>query len=139
MSPITGILGRIKEGDPNAAEELLPLVYDELRRLAASKMVGQSPGQTLQATALVHEAWLKLVEAPPVHGFTSHLCCGKWNVKAIGYSLPTELSHRALTLSRPVNTFRNVASSLAHVLFVLCLLRYRKAGAFSLIGKQLAA
>ena len=60
MSDITRMLSRVQERDPKAAEELLPLVYEELRRLAASKMAHQPPGQTLQATALVHEAWLKL-------------------------------------------------------------------------------
>ena len=57
---ITLILQRIEEGDPHAGEELLPLVYEELRRLAAAKMARETPGQTLQPTALVHEAWLRL-------------------------------------------------------------------------------
>ena len=61
MSDATRILERIQAGDPTAAEELLPLVYDELRKLAAHKMANEAPGQTLQATALVHEAWLRLV------------------------------------------------------------------------------
>jgi RNA polymerase sigma factor (TIGR02999 family) len=61
VSDVTRILERVEQGDPNAAAELLPLVYDELRRLATSKMTGQPPGQTLQATALVHEAYLRLV------------------------------------------------------------------------------
>jgi len=60
MSDVTRILNSIGAGDPKAAEELLPLVYEELRRLAAAKMAQEKPGQTLQATALVHEAWLKL-------------------------------------------------------------------------------
>jgi RNA polymerase sigma factor (TIGR02999 family) len=60
MSDITLILDRVQQGDPHAAEELLPLVYDELRKLAAAKMASEAPGQTLQPTALVHEAWLKL-------------------------------------------------------------------------------
>lgn len=60
MSEVTQILTSIEQGDPKAAEELLPLIYQELRRLAASKMVSQAPGQTLQATALVHEAYLRL-------------------------------------------------------------------------------
>jgi len=60
MSDVTQLLGLIDEGDPKAADQLLPLVYEELRRLAASKMAHEKPGQTLQATALVHEAWLKL-------------------------------------------------------------------------------
>jgi RNA polymerase sigma factor (TIGR02999 family) len=60
MSDVTQLLGAIDAGDPKAADQLLPLVYEELRRLAASKMAREKPGQTLQATALVHEAWLKL-------------------------------------------------------------------------------
>jgi RNA polymerase sigma factor (TIGR02999 family) len=60
MSDVTRLLSAVEQGDPKAAEELLPLVYDELRKLAAHKMAQQPPGQTLQATALVHEAWLKL-------------------------------------------------------------------------------
>jgi RNA polymerase sigma factor (TIGR02999 family) len=60
VSDVTRLLGAIDQGDPKAAQELLPLVYEELRRLAAHKMARESPGQTLQATALVHEAWLRL-------------------------------------------------------------------------------
>ena len=60
MSDVTRILDAIQSGDPKAADELLPLVYDELRRLAAHKMANEPPGQTLQPTALVHEAWLRL-------------------------------------------------------------------------------
>jgi len=61
VSPVTHILEAIQQGNPKAAEELLPLVYDELRKLAAHKMASERPGQTLQPTALVHEAWLRLV------------------------------------------------------------------------------
>jgi RNA polymerase sigma factor (TIGR02999 family) len=61
MSDVTRILTAIEQGDPKAADELLPLVYGELRKLAASKMARESPNQTLQPTALVHEAWLRLV------------------------------------------------------------------------------
>lgn len=61
MSDVTQILERVDQGDTKAAEELLPLVYSELRQLAASKMAQLPPGQTLQPTALVHEAWLRLV------------------------------------------------------------------------------
>lgn len=61
MSDVTRILDSIKHGDPKAADELLPLVYGELRKLAASKMANEAPHQTLQPTALVHEAWLRLV------------------------------------------------------------------------------
>jgi RNA polymerase sigma factor (TIGR02999 family) len=60
VSDVTLILKRAREGDPEAAQELLPLVYDELRKIAASKMARESPGHTLQPTALVHEAWLRL-------------------------------------------------------------------------------
>ena len=61
MSEVTQILDAIAQGDAHAAEELLPLVYEELRKLAAHKMSNEVPGQTLQPTALVHEAWLRLV------------------------------------------------------------------------------
>jgi RNA polymerase sigma factor (TIGR02999 family) len=62
MSDVTRILSAIEEGDPHAAEQLLPLVYGELRRLAAQQLAHEKPGQTLQATALVHEAYLRLVD-----------------------------------------------------------------------------
>jgi RNA polymerase sigma factor (TIGR02999 family) len=65
MSEVTRILSAIDQGDPQAAEQLLPLVYDELRQLAAQKLAQEKPGQTLQATALVHEAYLRLVGAHP--------------------------------------------------------------------------
>src|SRR5215831_14327376 len=61
MTGVTQILASIEQGDPRAAEQLLPLVYDELRKLAAVKLAQERPGQTLQATALVHEAYLRLV------------------------------------------------------------------------------
>ncbi|HXG11722.1 MAG TPA: ECF-type sigma factor [Gemmataceae bacterium] len=63
MSEVTQILDAIAQGDPQAAEQLLPLVYEELRKLAAQKLAQEKPGQTLQATALVHEAYLRLVDA----------------------------------------------------------------------------
>jgi RNA polymerase sigma factor (TIGR02999 family) len=62
MSDVTRILSAIEEGDPSAAAQLLPLVYEELRKLAAEKMAHERPGQTLQATALVHEAYVRLVD-----------------------------------------------------------------------------
>ena len=61
MNDVTRILSAIEQGDPQAAEQLLPLVYDELRKLAAQRLAQEKPGQTLQATALVHEAYLRLV------------------------------------------------------------------------------
>ena len=63
MSDITRILKLVQDGDPKAAADLMPMVYDELRKLAAHKMAQERPGQTLQATALVHEAWLRLNES----------------------------------------------------------------------------
>jgi RNA polymerase sigma factor (TIGR02999 family) len=63
MSEVTRILTAIEHGDPRAADQLLPLVYDELRKLATQRLVRERPGQTLQATALVHEAYLRLVDA----------------------------------------------------------------------------
>jgi RNA polymerase sigma factor (TIGR02999 family) len=69
MSDVTRILSQIEQGDPQAAEKLLPLVYNELRKLAAVKLAQEKPGQTLQATALVHEAYVRLVEGQEVqHG-----------------------------------------------------------------------
>jgi RNA polymerase sigma factor (TIGR02999 family) len=62
MSEVTRILSAVERGDPSAAEQLLPLVYEELRRLAAQRMAREAPGQTLDATALVHEAYLRLVD-----------------------------------------------------------------------------
>ena len=62
MTDVTRILSAIEQGDPHAAEQLLPLVYDELRKLAATKLAQEKPGQTLQATALVHDAYLRLVD-----------------------------------------------------------------------------
>jgi RNA polymerase sigma factor (TIGR02999 family) len=71
MSQVTRILDRIQQGDPHAAEQLLPLVYDELRQLAAEKMAKELPGQTLEATALVHEAYLRLVDTEKVQHWNS--------------------------------------------------------------------
>lgn len=64
VSDVTHILHRVEHGDAKAAEELLPLVYEELRKLASHRMANEAAGQTLQPTALVHEAWLRLVNAP---------------------------------------------------------------------------
>ena len=71
MSDVTRILSQINDGDSKAAEALLPLVYDELRTLAAAKMAQEKPGQTLQATALVHEAYLRLVDTEKVQHWKS--------------------------------------------------------------------
>ena len=69
MTEVTRILSAIDQGDPQAAEQLLPLVYDELRKLAALKLAQEKPGQTLQATALVHEAYLRLVGEEPARSW----------------------------------------------------------------------
>jgi RNA polymerase sigma factor (TIGR02999 family) len=71
MNEVTRILSAMDQGDPHAAEQLLPLVYDELRQLAAHKLAQEKPGQTLQATALVHEAYLRLVDVEQVQHFNS--------------------------------------------------------------------
>jgi RNA polymerase sigma factor (TIGR02999 family) len=71
MSEVTRILSAIEQGDPHAAEKLLPLVYDELRQLASAKLAQERPGQTLEATGLVHEAYLRLVEGKPAQHWNS--------------------------------------------------------------------
>jgi RNA polymerase sigma factor (TIGR02999 family) len=71
MNEVTRILCAIDQGDPDAASQLLPLVYDELRKLAASRLAREGPGQTLQPTALVHEAYLRLVDTEQVQRFNS--------------------------------------------------------------------
>jgi RNA polymerase sigma factor (TIGR02999 family) len=71
MRDVTQILQAIEQGDPHAAAQLLPLVYDELRQLAAAKMAQEKPGQTLEATALVHEAYLRLVDVAPPQNWNS--------------------------------------------------------------------
>jgi RNA polymerase sigma factor (TIGR02999 family) len=87
MSDVTQILSRIESGDPNAAEQLLPLVYDELRKLAAARLTHEKPGQTLDGTALVHEAYLRLVgtsEAP------------QWNSRGHFFAAAAEAMRRIL-------------------------------------------
>ncbi len=71
MTDVTQILSQIEQGDPSAAEGLLPLVYEELRKLAAAKLANEKPGQTLQATALVHKAYLRLVDVEKVQHWNS--------------------------------------------------------------------
>jgi RNA polymerase sigma factor (TIGR02999 family) len=71
MSDVTRILSAIEQGDPSAAEQLLPLVYEELRKLAAQRLASEKPGQTLEATALVHEAYLRLVDVEQAQHFNS--------------------------------------------------------------------
>jgi RNA polymerase sigma factor (TIGR02999 family) len=90
MSEVTRILSAIDQGDPNAAEQLLPLVYEELRRLAARKLAHESPGQTLQATALVHEAYLRLVGSP------SDSAAPSWNSRGHFFGAAAEAMRRIL-------------------------------------------
>ena len=71
MTDVTQILSQIEDGDPSAAEQLLPLVYDELRKLAAAKLAKEKPGQTLQATALVHDAYIRLVDVEKAQHWNS--------------------------------------------------------------------
>jgi RNA polymerase sigma factor (TIGR02999 family) len=90
MSDDTQILSRVEGGDPPAAEQLLPLVYDELRRLAAEKMAQEKPGQTLQATALVHEAYIRLVDADKAQ---------HWNSRGHFFAAAAEAMRRILVES----------------------------------------
>src|SRR5262245_33410682 len=71
MNDVTQILSLIESGDPSAADQLLPLVYDELRKLAAARLAQEKPGQTLQATALVHEAYMRLADVEKVQHWNS--------------------------------------------------------------------
>jgi RNA polymerase sigma factor (TIGR02999 family) len=87
MSEVTRILAGIEAGDPHAAEQLLPLVYDELRKLAAQKLAQEKPGQTLQPTALVHEAYLRLVDADQAQ---------HWNSRGHFFAAASEAMRRIL-------------------------------------------
>ena len=88
MTDVTRILNNMEDGDPSAAEQLLPLIYDELRRLAAQKMAGESPDHTLQATALVHDAYLRLVEVDQVQ----HWDAASWRRRTPGRIARTSCS-----------------------------------------------
>jgi RNA polymerase sigma factor (TIGR02999 family) len=87
MSDVTHILSAIEQGDPQAAAQLLPLVYDELRKLAAQKLAHEKPGQTLQATALVHEAYLRLVDGDRV---------ARWDSRGHFFAAAAEAMRRIL-------------------------------------------
>lgn len=87
MSDVTHILGQIEGGDGQAAEKLLPLVYDELRKLAAAKLANEKPGQTLQATALVHEAYIRLVDVEKAQ---------QWNSRGHFFGAAAEAMRRIL-------------------------------------------
>src|SRR5215831_19371175 len=87
MSDINHVLSAIERGDPRAAEQLLPLVYDALRKMAAQKLAREKPGQTLQATALVHEAYLRLVDVEEVQ---------QWNSRGHFFAAAAEAMRRIL-------------------------------------------
>jgi len=87
MSDVTRILSAIEQGDPSAADQLLPLVYDELRRLAAERLAHEKPGQTLEATALVHEAYLRLVDVEQAQ---------QWNSRGHFFAAAAEAMRRIL-------------------------------------------
>jgi RNA polymerase sigma factor (TIGR02999 family) len=92
MSDVTRILSAIEQGDPHAAKNLLPLVYDELRKLAAEKMANERPGQTLEATALVHEAYLRLVQSGGRELPESH----RWKSRGHFFAAAAEAMRRIL-------------------------------------------
>src|SRR5947208_10671997 len=87
MTDVTRILSAIEQGDPSAAAELLPLVYDELRKLAAARLAQEKPGQTLQATALVHEAYVRMVDVDKVQ---------RWNSRRHFFAAAAEAMRRIL-------------------------------------------
>src|SRR5437773_7355082 len=91
MTDVTRILSAIEQGDPSAAEQLLPLVYDELRQLAAQRLAQEKPDQTLQATALVHEAYLRLIGAA---GQSSSAV--QWNGRGHFFAAAAEAMRRIL-------------------------------------------
>src|SRR5262249_33761811 len=93
MHEVTTILSAIEKGDAHAAEQLLPLVYDELRKLAAVKLAQEKPGQTLQATALVHEAYLRLVQSPQREQGTT---LQSWNSRGHFFAAAAEAMRRIL-------------------------------------------
>jgi RNA polymerase sigma factor (TIGR02999 family) len=87
MNDVTRILSAVEQGDPHAAEQLLPLIYEELRKLAAQKLAQEAPGQTLQATALVHEAYLRLVDVEEAQ---------QWDSRGHFFSAAAEAMRRIL-------------------------------------------
>jgi RNA polymerase sigma factor (TIGR02999 family) len=93
MNDVTRILSAAEHGDPRAAEQLLPLVYDELRKLAAQKLAHEMPGQTLQATALVHEAYLRLVQSEQSDGGDAP---HRWNSRGHFFAAAAEAMRRIL-------------------------------------------
>ena len=139
MHEVTRILSAIEQGDPSAAEQLLPLVYDELRRLAAEKMALEKPGQTLQATALVHEAYIRLVDVEKAQ---------HWNSRGHFFAAAAEAMRRILVEgARRKSRDKQAADLLRHDVDVVepdgevrddLQLRARPSGACSRHGRQRA-
>ena len=105
MNDVTRILSAIEQGDPQAAEQLLPLVYDELRKLAAQQLAQEKPGQTLQATALVHEAYLRLVGADDAR---------RWDSRGHFFAAAAEAMRRILVEQRPPQAERASTAAAWH-------------------------
>ena len=105
MSDVTQILEQIQQGDPHAAEQLLPLVYEELRKLAAQKLAQEKPGQTLQATALVHEAYLRLVGPAPDQ---------QWDQRGHFFAAAAEAMRRILVENARRKRSRKRGGGIAH-------------------------
>jgi RNA polymerase sigma factor (TIGR02999 family) len=96
MSDVTRVLSQFESGDPSAAEQLLPLVYDELRKLAAAKLAQEKPGQTLQATALVHEAYLRLLGSAAGPGCPCRNHAQRWDSRGHFFAAAAEAMRRIL-------------------------------------------
>jgi RNA polymerase sigma factor (TIGR02999 family) len=117
MNEVTRILNAVEQGDPQAAERLLPLVYEELRKLAAQKLVQEKPGQTLQATALVHEAYLRLVDVQKAQ---------QWNSRGHFFAAAAEAMRRILVDSaREKHSLKRGAGCRRHPLDEACLIEPR--------------
>ena len=107
MNEVTRVLSDIEQGDPNAASRLLPLVYAELRELAAMKLASETPGQTLQPTALVHEAYLRLVGSQRGGGHTS------WDSRGHFFAAVAEAMRRILSIVPATRAGSNAAAAAA--------------------------
>src|SRR5262245_7507303 len=131
MNEVTRILERVQQGEVKAADELLPLVYNELRRLATHKLASEAPGHTLQATALVHEAWLRLggdadqkcpgrtyffaAAAEAMRRILIEKARRKLSAKKAGLEAREELSESHLIVNAPVDQLLDVHNALAHL------------------------
>jgi RNA polymerase sigma factor (TIGR02999 family) len=96
MTDVTQIPSQLEQGDPSAADQLLPLVYDELRKLAAAKLAQEKPGQTLQATAQVHDAYIRLVDAEKAQHWNSRGHFYGAAAEAMGRILVQQARHKAM-------------------------------------------